>query len=79
MKFAEAVQKARKMRGFSQGALADKCGWTRSKQSHIETGRYGEPKAKDRARLQEVLECTFVAGADPDSWDITAAPISSRA
>jgi transcriptional regulator with XRE-family HTH domain len=70
MRFSEAVREARRTRGMSQGQLAGACGWTRSKQSHIETGRYGMPNEADRAKLESTLNCSFVTEDAGETWSV---------
>lgn len=72
MKFGEVVTQQRRARGLSQKAAASACGWSRSKQSHIETGRYDKPiTAEDRARLGHALGCEFVSD-DAGVWSAHA-------
>jgi DNA-binding XRE family transcriptional regulator len=70
MTFSDAVRAARKSKLMSQRQVADECGWSRSKQSHIETGRYDKPiTTDDRARLGRALGCEFVSEDDGTTWE----------
>ena len=73
MTFGEAVQESRKAKGLSQGQVARECGWSRSKQSHIETDRYDKPiTSEDRSRLGRALGGEFISGDAGATWNVRA-------
>jgi transcriptional regulator with XRE-family HTH domain len=76
--FGDGVQKARKAKGLSQQALADKAGMDRGNLSKIENGRGGIPTEQTIKRLTDALEITVADLMRYSGWSFVKPGVTAE-